>query len=145
VDAELLLKPMFNFKIKLKYHQRMVHSFRPVIFLTMHATPISEEQSHYTDWLLVGCLSPRSPGFAPVSIHVGFVVDKEARDRLLSEFFGFLLSILFYCRSPHSYIIWGMNNMSVSGSNSETCSHPIEINQINRLDDRFVTGRRDFL
>jgi hypothetical protein len=44
------------------------------------------------------------------------------------EFFGFPLSVLFHHRSP-THIIWGMKSMSVSGSSSETWSHPIEINQ----------------
>jgi hypothetical protein len=41
-------------------------------------------------------------------------------DRFFSEFFGFPLAISFHLRSPYSYIIWGMNNVSVSGSRSET-------------------------
>jgi hypothetical protein len=41
------------------------------------------------------CLSPRRPGFAPGSIHVGFVMysAKWHWDRFFSEFFGFPLSI----------------------------------------------------
>jgi hypothetical protein len=49
-------------------------------------------------------------------------------DRFFSEFFGFPLSISFHHHSPYSYIIWGMNNMSISGSSSETSSHPIKNN-----------------
>jgi hypothetical protein len=41
-------------------------------------------------------LSPRRPGFAHGSVHVGFVVDKVALGRLLSELFDFPLSISFY-------------------------------------------------
>jgi hypothetical protein len=42
-------------------------------------------------WLmqLVADLSPRRPGFA----NVGFVVDKVALGQVISEFFGFPLSI----------------------------------------------------
>jgi hypothetical protein len=47
-------------------------------------------------------------------------------DRFFSEFFGFPLSVSFHRRSPYSYNP-GMNNMSVSGSSSETQSRHIEI------------------
>jgi hypothetical protein len=53
-------------------------------------------------------------------------------DRFFSEFFGFPLSISFHRRSPYSYIIWGMNSMSVSGSSSETYSHPIKISVLGK-------------
>jgi hypothetical protein len=55
-----------------------------------------------------------------LSILVGFVVDKVALEQIFSEFYGFPLSISFHHHSPYSYIIWGMNNMSVSGSSAET-------------------------
>jgi hypothetical protein len=57
-------------------------------------------------WLrsLVAGLSPRRPGFAPGSIHVGFVVDKVALGQVFSEFFGFPLSVSFHRRSPNSYV-----------------------------------------
>jgi hypothetical protein len=47
--------------------------------------------SRAVPWLkrLVTGLSPQRPGFAPGSIHVGFVVDKVALGRFLSEYFGF--------------------------------------------------------
>jgi hypothetical protein len=32
--------------------------------------------------------SPRSPGFTPGSVHVGFVVDKMEIGQIFSEFFG---------------------------------------------------------
>jgi hypothetical protein len=51
-------------------------------------------------------------------------------ERFFSEFFCFPLSIPFHRRSPYSYIIRVMNNMSVSGSSSETLSHLIEIYNI---------------
>jgi hypothetical protein len=44
---------------------------------------------------------------------VGFVADKVAPGQVFSEFFGFPLSIPFRRRSSYSYIIRGMNNMSV--------------------------------
>jgi hypothetical protein len=44
-------------------------------------------------------------------------------DRFFSEVFGCLLSISFH-RGSQTHIIWGMNNMSISGSSSETLSHP---------------------
>jgi hypothetical protein len=75
-------------------------------------------------WLrrLVTDLSPLSPGFAAGSIHVEFVVDKVALGQV------FPLSVSHHRRSPYAYIIWRMNNMSVSGSSSETYS-PHNINQ----------------
>jgi hypothetical protein len=80
-------------------------------------------------WLrsLVAGLSPRSPGFAPGSIHVGFVVDKVALGQ------GFLrpLSVSFHRRSPTRP---GMNSMSVSGSSSET-SHQL----VRRLNPSLLT------
>jgi cytochrome b subunit of formate dehydrogenase len=49
-------------------------------------------------WLrsLVAGFSLRKPGFSHRSVRVGFVVGKVALGRLLSEFFGFLLSIFFH-------------------------------------------------
>jgi hypothetical protein len=41
-------------------------------------------------------------------------------DRFFSEFFGFTLSIYKSTYAVHIHIIWGMNNMSASGSSSET-------------------------
>jgi hypothetical protein len=74
-------------------------------------------------WLrrLVAGLSTRRPGF-----HVGCVEDKVALRQV------FLSSSGFPCQYQHStvalqpHIIWGMNYMSVSGSSSETSSHPIQ-------------------
>jgi hypothetical protein len=60
--------------------------------------------------------------------HVGFVMDKVA----LGQVF---LRVLWFSRQYHSiialhtHIIWGMNNVPVSGNSSETWSHPIEISQ----------------
>jgi hypothetical protein len=47
-------------------------------------------------------------------------VDRVALGQVFSEFFGFRLSVSFHCRSPYSYFIRGMNNMSISGSSLET-------------------------
>jgi hypothetical protein len=45
-------------------------------------------------------------GFVHGSVHVGFVVDRVALGRFLSEFFCFLLSVSFRCGSPLLYS-WG--------------------------------------
>jgi hypothetical protein len=66
-----------------------------------------------------------------MSIHAGFVVDKVVL-RFITEFFGFPLSISFHHGSLYSYIIWGMKNRPTGGRNSQTQSHPINMNN-NRL------------
>jgi hypothetical protein len=66
------------------------------------------------------CLSLRRPGFAPMSVHVGFVVDKVALGQFFSEFFGFPLSVSFHRGLSYSYIIWRMNNRPIGGRSSET-------------------------
>jgi hypothetical protein len=72
------------------------------------------------------------PGFAPVSVYVGFVVDKVVLGQvLLSEFDGFSLSISFHRGPPYSYITLRMNNRPVGGSSSETQSRPIDMNNNN--------------
>jgi hypothetical protein len=61
-------------------------------------------------WLrwIVASRSQRRSRFARVSVHVGFVVDKDAEGQVFSEFFRLTLSIsLHYCY-PYSYIIWVM-------------------------------------
>jgi hypothetical protein len=80
-------------------------------------------------WLrrLVASISPRSPGFAPRSIYVGFMVGKVALGQV------FFRVLLFFPASSisqsFSTLIYhtGMNDMSLSGSSSETWSHPINI------------------
>jgi hypothetical protein len=67
-------------------------------------------------WLVVG-LSPRRPGFAPESIHLRFVVDNVVLGHSV------LPSQYHSTVSLQTHIMWGMNNMSVSGSSSETWSH----------------------
>jgi hypothetical protein len=68
--------------------------------------------------LLVAGLSPRSPGFAPGSVHVGFVMGKAAPGQVFLVFFCFLLSV-FHRGAPYSYIVWVMNNRSSGGRSSE--------------------------
>jgi hypothetical protein len=62
----------------------------------------------------------RSAGFASGSILVGFVVDKVTLGQVFLRVFRFPLSISFHRRSPYSYIMWVVNNMSVNGSSSGT-------------------------
>jgi hypothetical protein len=69
-------------------------------------------------------------GFAPGSIHVGFVADQVALGQVFLRVFP--LSVLFH-RPPYLYIIWGMNNMSVNGSSSETQVSPHNNQSINQL------------
>jgi len=45
-------------------------------------------------WAVAG-LSPRRPGLDPEPVRVGFVVDKVALKHVLSQYFGFLLSLFF--------------------------------------------------
>ena len=47
----------------------------------------------------------RRAGFNPRSVHVGFMVDKEALDRIFPESFSFPLSISFH-RSPILILIY---------------------------------------
>jgi hypothetical protein len=68
-------------------------------------------------WLVAGS-SPQSHVFALGLINVGFVVEKVALGQVFLS--SSSLSMSFHRRSPYSYIIWGMNNVSVSGSSSET-------------------------
>jgi hypothetical protein len=51
---------------------------------------------------------------------VGFVVEKWHWNKLLYEFFGFLLSTSFHRGSAYSYITWEMNNRPLGGSSSDT-------------------------
>jgi hypothetical protein len=57
-------------------------------------------------WLrsLVAGLSPRRPGFAPGSIHVGFVVDRVALGQVFLRVLRFSpVNISFHSRSPNPY------------------------------------------
>jgi hypothetical protein len=82
---------------------------------------------------LVANLSPRRTGFAPGSVHVGFVVDKAALGQGFLRVLRFPLSLSFHCGSPCSYITWGMNKRPVGGRSSETSSNPIDMNNYSRV------------
>jgi hypothetical protein len=90
-------------------------------------------------WLrrLVAGLSPRRPGSAPRSIHVGFMMDKVAMRQVSSEFFGFPLSISFHRGSPYSYITFRINKIHVGGCSSETSSHSTDIN-MNKVNHKYI-------
>jgi hypothetical protein len=93
---------------------------------------------------LVAGVSPPRPGFAPVLIHVGFLVDKVALGHIFSGFSGFLLSIQFNRGSPHSYITRGINNRPVGGRSSNTCSRPIDMNNVRSLWGKFSMSGKEF-
>jgi hypothetical protein len=40
--------------------------------------------------------------------------------------------------APYSYIIWGINNRLVGDCSSETESHPIDMNNTNKMDLRKI-------
>jgi hypothetical protein len=102
----------------------------PFISFTIHYSLII--LSNVVPWIrrLVTDLSPRWPGFAHGSVHVGFVLDKVVLGHVFLWVLLFYLSISFHRGSPYSYIIWRTSNWSVSGrsSKSETQSHPIDMN-----------------
>jgi hypothetical protein len=89
-------------------------------------------------WLrsLVAGLSPRRPGFAPASIHIGFVMDKVALGQVFLRVLRFPLSIYaisFHRRSPNSYNL-GNANLSrhprlgtrpTPPSKNSFCLHPL--------------------
>jgi hypothetical protein len=68
-------------------------------------------------WLrrLVASLSHWRSGFAPRSVHVGFVADKVAVGQVFLRVLRFSLSISFHRGSPRSYIISVINNRPVGG------------------------------
>jgi hypothetical protein len=85
-------------------------------------------------WLrrLVAGLSPQKPGFAPVSNHVGFMVDKVALGQTF-EFFGFRLSIYsIHLGSPCSFSRGGWI-VGPSGRSSETWSRSINMNKVKQI------------
>jgi hypothetical protein len=81
-------------------------------------------------WLkqLVASPSPQRPRLMPLSVYVGFVLDRVA---LRHAFLSVLQLSSVSCGSPFSHIIWGMNSRPVGGLNSETLSHPIDMNSSN--------------
>jgi hypothetical protein len=72
--------------------------------------------------------SQQRPGFAPGSVHLGFMVEKEALGKVFLRVLRFHLSVLFLHGSPCSRIIWGMKNKPVGGRSSEISSHPMDVN-----------------
>jgi hypothetical protein len=77
-----------------------IHQFK--IFSKLRTVP----------WLrsLAAGLSPRRPGFAPGSIHVGFVVDKVALAQVFLRVLRFS-PVNIIPPSLQTHIIWGMRNM----------------------------------
>jgi hypothetical protein len=63
--------------------------------------------------------SPQRPRFMPVSVHVGYVVDKVTLGQVFLHF-GFSLLIPYHCGSPYSYITLWMNNRHVGSRSSDT-------------------------
>jgi branched-subunit amino acid transport protein len=54
----------------------------------------------WLEWLVAG-LSPRRPGFAARSVHVGFVVDKVALGQVFLRVLRFSpVSIFYHCSIP---------------------------------------------
>jgi hypothetical protein len=58
-------------------------------------------------------------GFAPSSVHVGFVVDRVALGQIFLQVFRVPLSVSFHHGSPYSYVTCGMNSRPI-GHMSET-------------------------
>jgi hypothetical protein len=77
---------------------------------------------------LVPGFSSRRPGFAPGSLHVGFVVVKVALGQVSLRGLLFPSSVSCHRGLPYSYITWGMNSRSVVGRSSEILSCPIDVN-----------------
>jgi hypothetical protein len=68
-------------------------------------------------WLrsLVGGLSPRRPGFAPGSFHVGFVVNRAALGEVFLRVLRFSpVNISFHRRSSNSYYLGNVYYAKVS-------------------------------
>jgi hypothetical protein len=62
-------------------------------FLTQDCSKLSCANLGHAMAEAVSGLSPRRSNFDPGSLHVGFVVDKGALGQVLSEYFGFPLSV----------------------------------------------------
>jgi hypothetical protein len=73
-------------------------------------------------------LSPRKPKLSPQLVNVGFVVDKLALGQVFLNLFEFSLFISFHRGSILIYILWGTKNRPTVGRSSETCFHPIYMN-----------------
>jgi hypothetical protein len=76
-------------------------------------------------------LSPQRSGFAPESVHVGFVVDKVALGQVILRVFGFPMSISFHCNSPYLRITWGRTIGPLVAA-FQRQSHPIYMNNNNK-------------
>jgi hypothetical protein len=89
----------------------------------------------FIPWLrqLVAGLSPQRPGFLIESVYVDFVVDKVALGQVILRIF------LFYPVNiipPWLYTLiyqLEMNKRSIGGRSSERESHPIDMDNINRV------------
>jgi hypothetical protein len=69
--------------------------------------------------LLVAGLLPRRPGLAPMSLRVGFVVDKVALRQVFLRFILLSVIVITPWLSVLTYHL-GMSNRPVGGRNSET-------------------------
>jgi hypothetical protein len=71
---------------------------------------------------------PRRLGFAPGSVHVGFVVDRVAVGLGFSPSLGFPLSMSFHRGSPYLCTTWRCNNRPAVQRHHLT---PIDMNSVN--------------
>jgi hypothetical protein len=81
-------------------------------------------------WLrrLFAGFSPRRPGIASRSVHVGFVLDEVALRQVFLRVLRFSPVIIIPpLLHIHSCIIWGMDRGPVNGPVSHTSSHPIAV------------------
>jgi hypothetical protein len=78
--------------------------------------------------LLVAGLQPRRPGFAPRSVYVAVMVDKEP----LRYVFLRVLWISPVIVVLHTNVTQGINNSPVGDRSSETQSRPIDMNNNNK-------------
>jgi hypothetical protein len=89
---------------------------------------------------LVADFSPRSPGFISRSVDVGFVVDSVALGQVSPRVLPFSpVSIIPPLPHIHSYIIWGLDNGSVSGCSARDIFSAHRINTSNKKPYRVTT------
>jgi hypothetical protein len=83
-------------------------------------------------WLrrLLSGISQQRSGFAPGSVHVGFVVNKVALGQVLLQAIRFPLSTSFH-RASLCVNYSGINKSPFSNRSLETKSHPIDMNNNN--------------
>jgi hypothetical protein len=104
--------------IEISYHH--VRKFQTFLYkLKVNSTPraidgfcLQVSLCLYVRWLVAG-FSPRRPGFAPRSVHVGFLMDSMAQRQVFSCQFS-LVNVIPTLLHIHSYIIWWMDNGPVS-------------------------------